>query len=209
MMAPRPAPYVIGVAGGSGSGKTTVAEEVAGAMPEAVVIQHDAYYRDRPELSSSERDGLNFDHPDALETSLLVEHLRKLKAGVGVDVPIYDFSAHRRSAQSRRVEPAPVVVVEGILVLADEALRRRFDLKLFVDTEADVRVLRRIQRDIQVRGRALESVVRQYYATVRPMHLAFVEPSKRYADLVIPEGGGNPAVTDVIAARMRQQLPID
>jgi uridine kinase len=196
---------VIGIAGGTGSGKTTVARAIASALPadKVATIEFDAYYRDRPDLSDEARAQLNFDHPDALESSLLVEHLRALKLGEAVEVPIYDFKTHRRKAETHRVEPRAVIVVEGILVFVDSALRDLFDIKVFVDTDADIRIFRRIRRDIEQRGRTFESVREQYYSTVRPMHQQFVEPSKRWADLIIPEGGNNRVALDLIVTKLR------
>ena len=201
-------PLVIGIAGGSGSGKTTVAKSVAGAIPgqSVATIEHDHYYRDRPELSFDERCQLNYDHPDSLETELLVAHLEALRQGHGVVVPIYDFKTHRRAAESRRVEPTPVLIVEGILVFVDAALRAQLDLKIYVDTDADIRAFRRIRRDIEQRGRTFDSIREQYYRTVRPMHLQFVEPSKRWADIIIPEGGENKVGIDVVIATVRMAL---
>jgi uridine kinase len=200
------APLVIGVAGGTGSGKSTIAARLAAALPPgtAVVIEHDAYYRDRSDLTREEREALNFDHPDSLESELLAVHLRDLKAGRAVDLPIYDFKSHTRLGERRRVEPAAVVVVEGILVFAVAELRALIDIKIFVDTDADIRVFRRIRRDLEQRGRSFASVREQYYATVRPMHLTFVEPSKRWADLIIPEGGENKVAVDVLVSRLRR-----
>jgi uridine kinase len=197
--------YVVGVAGGTGSGKTTVAKQIVAALPpeQVSIIQHDNYYRDRTDLRYEERCELNFDHPDALETSLLIEHLEALKGGAPVDAPLYDFKRHRRSDESRRIEPRPVIVVEGILVFVDERLRRQLDLKLFVDTPADIRVFRRIRRDLETRGRDFPSIREQYYTTVRPMHLQFVEPSKTFADLIIPEGGRNVVAIDLVLAKLR------
>lgn len=205
---PHPPPLVVGVAGGSGSGKTTVARKIVAGLPSALVatIQHDAYYRDRPDLSDEERAAVNYDHPESLETSLLVEHLRQLVSGQAAEVPRYDFKRHRRSEETQRVVPAPVVIVEGILVLADSRLRALFDITLFVDTADDIRAFRRIKRDMEERGRTFASIRSQYYETVRPMHLAFVEPSKRHADLIIPEGGDNRVALDVILARLRASL---
>ncbi|HVY47349.1 MAG TPA: uridine kinase [Minicystis sp.] len=199
---------VVGIAGGTGSGKTTVAKTIAQALPQhgVAMIEFDCYYRDRPDLTLDARAQLNFDHPDALETELLVEHLRALRAGAGVAVPRYDFKAHRREAESRRVEPAPVVIVEGILVFVDARVREQLDMKIFVDTDPDIRVFRRIRRDMEHRGRSFESVREQYYKTVRPMHLQFVEPSKRWADLIIPEGGNNGVALDLIIAKLRSVL---
>lgn len=196
--------YVVGVAGGTGSGKTTVAERIVEALPpdKVCIIQHDNYYRDRPELSYEQRCQLNFDHPDSLETELLIEHLMRLEKGEAVDIPIYDFATHRRSADTARIDPTPVIVVEGILVFVERSLREHLVLKLFVDTPADIRVFRRIRRDLEQRGRDFSSVREQYYKTVRPMHLQFVEPSKAYADLIIPEGGRNKVALDLIIAKL-------
>jgi uridine kinase len=201
-------PYFVGVAGGTGSGKSTVARRIAEAAPSELVrtIEHDAYYRDRHDLSYEARCDLNFDHPESLETALLVEHLDTLRSGVGVDLPVYDYASHRRAPQTRRVDPAPVIVVEGILLFENEAVRKALDLKLFVDTDADIRVLRRLRRDMEKRGRTFESVREQYYATVRPMHLQFVEPSKRWADVIIPEGGDNTVALDLVVAKIRAVL---
>ncbi len=202
-------PLIIGIAGGSGSGKTTIAQKVRSTLAQeqaaqagdsVTMIEHDAYYRDRSDLSFEERSQLNFDHPDALETSLLVDHLRALRAGEGVDVPIYDFKHHRRSGEVRRVAPVPVVIVEGILVFVESALRDELDVKIYVDTDSDIRAFRRIRRDIEQRGRTFESVREQYYKTVRPMHLLFVEPSKRYADVILPEGGDNQIGVELVSA---------
>jgi uridine kinase len=196
---------VIGIAGGSGSGKSTVADALASALPQGSVatLRHDSYYRDRPDLTMEQRNRVNYDHPDALETALLIEHLQHLKAGNAIEVPVYDFKTHRRCEHTQRLEPAPVIIVEGILVFVDAHLRRELDIKIFVDTEADIRAIRRIRRDMRVRGRDFESVRKQYYETVRPMHLEFVEPSKRTADLIIPEGGENRVAIDVLLARLR------
>ena len=199
---------VVGIAGGTGSGKTTVAKTIAAALPAAGVamIEYDAYYRDQPNLTVEEHTLLNFDHPDSLETELLVEHLGALKQGIAVDVPIYDFKTHRRQVESRRIEPATIVIVEGILVFVDPRLRERFDMKIFVDTDADIRVFRRIRRDMEHRGRSFDSIRDQYYKTVRPMHLQFVEPSKRWADLIIPEGGNNKVALDLIISKLERVL---
>jgi len=169
-------------------------------------IPHDAYYRDLSHLPPAQRAQVNFDHPSSLETELLVEHLRELRAGRTVAIPIYDFTAHTRTREKRRVEPASVIMVEGILVFAEPELRDLFDVKLYVDTDADVRFIRRLQRDIEERGRSVESVCEQYLSTVRPMHLEFVEPSKRYADVIIPEGGFNEVAIEMVAARIRGML---
>jgi len=199
---------VVGIAGGTGSGKTTVARAIASALPinRIAALEFDSYYRDRADLSPEERAQLNFDHPESLETELFVEHLAALKNGRGVDVPIYDFKTHRRLAESRRVEPAPVVIVEGILVFVDARVREWLDMKIFVDTDPDIRVFRRIRRDMEQRGRSFESIREQYYKTVRPMHLQFVEPSKRWADVIIPEGGNNKVALDLIVAMLERVL---
>jgi uridine kinase len=169
-------------------------------------IDHDAYYRDHPELNAEQRDQLNFDHPGALETELLVEHVALLRANCPVDIPIYDFKAHRRREERRHIDPTPVIVIEGILVFVEEALRNLMDVKIFVDTDADIRVMRRIRRDMEQRGRTFAQVREQYYKTVRPMHLQFVEPSKRWADIIIPEGGDNQVALDLITARVRSAV---
>ncbi|MFO7291762.1 MAG: uridine kinase [Actinomycetes bacterium] len=191
-------PLLVGIAGGSGSGKTTVADAVAEALPEVALLQHDAYYRDRRDLDFEERTRLNYDHPDSLETELLIEHLDLLTQGIPIERPVYDFSVHLRSDEVVRIEPASIIVVEGILVLADKDLRDRLDLKIYVDTDPDLRLARRLERDITERGRTVDSVLNQYFETVRPMHLEFVEPSKRYADLIIPEGYNDRAVATVV-----------
>jgi uridine kinase len=192
-------PLFIGIAGGSGSGKTTIADAVVERLEGKVaLVQHDSYYRHRPELSFEERTRVNYDHPSALETELLVKHLVALRSGERIEKPVYDFANHLRSSETVTVAPAPVIVVEGILVLTEAELRSELDLKIFVDTDADLRLARRIERDIQERGRTVESVIAQYFSTVRPMHLEFVEVSKRYADLIIPEGYNPPAVATVV-----------
>ncbi len=199
-------PFVIGVAGGTGSGKTTVVNAIARKVGEErlAVLPHDSYYRDYVDLPKDVLDGKNFDHPDSLETDLLIRHVKALKTGAAVETPIYDFRVHRRAPESRRIEPKRVVVVDGILIFAEPELRSLFDVRIFVDTDADVRLIRRIRRDIAERGRTLESVVTQYETTVRPMHLEFVEPSKRWADLIIPEGGENTVALEFLFARLEQ-----
>jgi uridine kinase len=196
--------FVIGVAGGTGSGKTTLAKAIAAALPQESVriLEHDHYYKDRHDLPADERALLNFDHPESLETSLLVEHVRALKAGHTIDVPQYDFLTHARHRDTTKMQPTPVLIVEGILVFVEGALRELMDVKLFVDTDADVRLMRRIRRDIEQRGRTFQSVREQYYRTVRPMHLAFVEPSKRWADVIVPEGDGRVAL-DLIVNKLK------
>jgi uridine kinase len=201
-------PLVIGIAGGSGSGKTTVAHRVARALPveSVAILEHDAYYRDRPDLTYEERCQLNFDHPESLETDLLAQHLRQLRAGEPANVPIYDFKTHRRSEIVREVKPTPILILEGILVFVEEELRHQLDLKIFVDTDPDIRAFRRIRRDIEQRGRTFDSIREQYYRTVRPMHLQFVEPSKRWADMILPEGGDNKVGIEVVIAMVRDAL---
>jgi uridine kinase len=197
-------PLVVGIAGGTGSGKTTVAHALAAALPagRCVTIEHDAYYRDQGHLPEHERAKINYDHPGSLESSLLAEHLRELRAGRAVEVPIYDFSTHTRRFETRHVDPARVIIVEGILTFAEPELRDQLDIKIFVDTDADIRLMRRIRRDLEHRGRTFQSVRDQYYATVRPMHIEHVEPSKRWADLIVPEGGDNKIALDVILGRL-------
>ena len=199
--------FVIGIAGGTGSGKTTIARAIAKALPQehVAMLEHDWYYRDRPDLSPAERAQLNFDHPDSLETSLLCDHLRALREGKAVEVPGYDFVTHGRKKETTRVEPKPVIIVEGILVFVEETLRELMNVKIFVDTDADIRLMRRIRRDIEQRGRTFQSIREQYYKTVRPMHLAFVEPSKRWADVLIPEGGNHVAL-DLVTSRLREVI---
>jgi len=204
----RKPPIVIGIAGGTGSGKTTVAKVIlqrAGATNIAF-LPHDAYYRDLSGLSYEERSQTNFDHPDSLETELLVQHVQQLKNWQPVELPVYDFTNHRRTERTIHVEPRPVVLVEGILIFYEEVLRKLFDVKIFVDTDADIRFIRRLKRDIVERGRTTESVINQYLNTVRPMHMEFVEPSKRYADVIIPEGGLNTVAMDMVAARIGELL---
>jgi uridine kinase len=198
-------PIIIGVAGGTGSGKTTVALKILERVgfDRVAYVPHDAYYRDASHLPPAERAQLNFDHPDSLDNDLMAEHMRHLRAGQVVEIPTYDFKTHSRLAETRRVEPQPIILVEGILIFADKQLRDLMDMKIFVDTDADLRLIRRLQRDITERGRSFESVVHQYLNTVRPMHLEFVEPSKRYADVIIPEGGHNEIAIDMVAARLR------
>lgn len=193
-------PLCIGIAGGTGSGKSTVARKLASALPpgRCAVIDHDAYYRDQGHLPPSARAEINYDHPASLESTLLAEHLHALRAGRAADVPIYDFVTHTRRRETRRVEPAALVIVEGILVFHEAPVRNLLDIKIFVDTDADIRLMRRIRRDLEQRGRSFASVRDQYYATVRPMHLEFVEPSKRWADLIVPEGGDNHVALDVL-----------
>jgi uridine kinase len=199
-------PVIIGIAGGTGSGKTTVARAIYDRVGKDRIewISHDSYYRDFEGLSAEEKHHINFDHPDSLETELLARHLDVLCKGSSVEVPKYDFDTYGRRTETLRVEPRRVVIVEGILVLAEPELRKRIDIKLFVDTPPDVRFMRRLVRDIKSRGRSMESVIEQYITTVRPMHEEFVEPSKRHADLIIPEGGENLVAIDAIIARVER-----
>jgi len=205
---PHDTPLVIGIAGGSGSGKTTVAQEILQRVgPDRIAyIQHDSYYKDLTGLPPAQRAEVNFDHPHSLETELLISHIEQLKSGQAIEVPVYDFSTHSRTGKSFKVNPRGVIVVEGILIFTDLALRALFDVKIFVDTDPDIRLIRRMQRDITERGRTAESVIKQYQLTVRPMHLEFVEPSKRYADVIIPEGGFNMAAMDMVVARIESLL---
>jgi uridine kinase len=197
-------PLVVGIAGGTGSGKTTVANKLAAAMPpgRCISIEHDAYYRDQAHLPAEERAKINYDHPQSLESSLLAHHLAELRSGRAVEIPIYDFSNHTRRVETRRVTPAKVIIVEGILVFTEQALREHMDIKIFVDTDSDIRLIRRIRRDLEQRGRTFQSVRDQYYATVRPMHIEHVEPSKRWADLIVPEGGDNKVALDVLLGQL-------
>jgi uridine kinase len=197
----------VGIAGGTGSGKTTLAQSIVQALPgDVAVLEHDWYYRDRSQIPTSERLNLNYDEPGALENDLLSLHLRELRGGRGVDCPQYDFATHTRRAQSRRVEPKRIVVVEGILIFAVAELRQAFDLRIFVDTDDDIRLMRRIKRDIVDRGRDIEAIQSQYYETVRPMHLRHVAPSKRHSHIIVPEGGENREALDVIVGRLKYLL---
>ncbi len=200
-------PLIIGVAGGSGSGKTTIAESVVEIVghEHIALIPHDAYYRDQSALSVEERARINYDHPDSLETELLAEHLKRLRAGESIERPVYDFSTHTRSKRTVAVDPESVILVEGILVLAEPTLRDLMDLRVYVDTDADLRLLRRVRRDIVERERTADSVLEQYEATVRPMHIQFVEPSKRFADIIVPEGY-NPSAIGTVSSMIRHYL---
>jgi uridine kinase len=201
-------PLVIGIAGGSGSGKTTVAQEILNRVgtDRIAYLQHDSYYKDLTELPPTLRMDVNFDHPHSLETELLIKHVESLRDHQSVEVPIYDFATDSRTSRTFSVTPRGVILVEGILIFAEPELRKLFDVKLFVDTDADIRFIRRLRRDIKERGRTTESVINQYESIVRPMHLEFVEPSKRYADIIIPQGGFNTAALDMIVARIETLL---
>lgn len=205
---PKFTPLILGVAGGSGSGKTTVARAILETVgPDRItLIQQDSYYRDVDWCSEAELLAHNFDHPSAIDSDLMVSHLHALKAGHAVEVPIYDFVRHRRTARTRRVEPQPVVVLEGILIFVEPALRDLLDFKVYVDTDPDIRLIRRLGRDMSERGRTVQDVLRQYLETVRPMHLEFVEPSKRWADVIIPEGGENRVALEMVIARVEKIL---
>jgi uridine kinase len=207
----NPTPIVIGIAGGTGSGKTTVANVILQRVGthRIAYLPHDAYYRDLNSLPPVQRAEVNFDHPNSLETDLMIEHINRLKDWQPVELPIYDFTRHARTDRTIHVEPQRVIIVEGILIFAEKALRELFNIKIFVDTDADIRFIRRLQRDIAERGRTTETVINQYLKTVRPMHLDFVEPSKRYADVIIPEGGLNAVALDMIIARVETMLQID
>ncbi|MFM9331177.1 uridine kinase [Paenibacillus mesotrionivorans] len=199
---------VIGIAGGTGSGKTTVARRILKRIgtEHVALLSQDSYYKHQPHLTKEERAQVNYDHPNSFDNELLIEHLQELRQGRRIQVPVYSFSEHIRTEESIPLAPTPVVVLEGILVLADELLRKEMDIKVFVDTDADVRVLRRINRDMRERGRSFDSVYAQYLNTVKPMHEAFIEPSKRYADLIVPEGGENEIAVTLLASRIRQSI---
>jgi uridine kinase len=207
-MAPRKKPIIIGIAGGSGSGKTTVASTVLKSIGahRIAFLPHDAYYRDLRDLPPLQRAQVNFDHPYSLESELLTQHIIQLKGWQSIDLPVYDFTNHSRTDKTIHIEPQRVILVEGILIFAEKQLRDLFDIKIFVDTDSDLRFIRRLQRDISERGRTTETVVKQYLETVRPMHLDFVEPSKKYADIIIPEGGMNEVALDMVIARIRALL---
>jgi len=204
----RATPLIIGIAGGTGSGKTTVTNIIVErtGSEHVAILAHDSYYKDLSEISLQERKKINFDHPDSLDTPLLIKHVRELKEGNPVASPIYDFKTHTRTIDTKLILPQPVILVEGILIFAEPELRCLFDIKIFVDTDADIRFIRRLERDIAERGRTSQSVVEQYLNTVRPMHLEFVEPSKRYADVIVPEGGLNTVALDMIVARIEALL---
>jgi uridine kinase len=210
-MPKRTPPLVIGIAGGTGSGKSTVAKVIIERVGtnHIALLPHDAYYKDLANLAPVQRMSINFDHPDSLESSLLIEHIKMLKNNKPIELPVYDFKTHTRTESTIRINPQPVILVEGILILAESGLRELFDVKIFVDTDADIRFIRRLERDIAERGRTSTSVIQQYLNTVRPMHLEFVEPSKRYADVIIPEGGLNSVAMDMVVARIQALLRND
>jgi len=199
---------IIGICGGTGSGKTTVANRILASVSagEVVFLQQDSYYRNLADLATDFRRTVNFDHPDSIDNDLLVEHIRELKAGRAVELPVYDFRSHTRKAETVRVEPKPITIIEGILIFAEARLLAEMDIKVFVDTPDDIRFIRRLRRDVAERGRTVESVIEQYLTTVRPMHTQFVEPSKRVSDVIIPEGGRNLVSVDLISGRIRERL---
>jgi len=199
---------IIGICGGTGSGKTTVANRILESVSAADVafLQQDSYYRNRAELPLDYRQQVNFDHPDAIDNDLLVEHLRALKAGRAVELPIYDFKEHVRLPETKRIEPKLIIILEGILIFAEPRLLPEMDIKVFVDTPDDIRFIRRLRRDVAERGRTVDSVIEQYLATVRPMHMQFVEPSKRLADVIIPEGGHNMVSIDLLSGKIRERV---
>ncbi|MGW8144386.1 MAG: uridine kinase [Anaerolineales bacterium] len=207
-MTNRETPLVIGIAGGTGSGKTTIANVILSRVgtQHIAYIPHDAYYKDLKDLPVAQRDMINFDHPDSLDTQLIIGHIQRLKNWEPIELPVYDFKTHTRTSRTLTVQPQSVIIVEGILIFAEQALRDEFDVKIFVDTDPDIRFIRRLQRDIAERGRTTDSVIHQYLNTVRPMHLEFVDPSKRYADVIIPEGGLNTVAMDMVVARLRDLL---
>ncbi|MCJ7662061.1 MAG: uridine kinase [Anaerolineales bacterium] len=207
-MVKRTTPLVIAIAGGTGSGKTTVANVIIERVgtEHIVYLPHDAYYKDLKNLPEAQRTQITFDHPNSLDTEMLIEHVRELKAGLPIKRPIYDFKTHTRIDEIINLQPHPIVIVEGILIFVESALRNLFDVKIFVDTPPDIRFIRRLERDINERGRTAISVIQQYQETVRPMHLEFVEPSKRYADVIIPEGGFNTVALDMVVARVEALL---
>jgi uridine kinase len=199
----------IGIAGGTGSGKTTITNRLTDLLSEesVLLLQQDHYYKDLPHLPLEERAKQNFDHPDSVDSQLLISHVRALREGQAIERPVYDFTQHRRIPATVHLEPRPALIVEGILIFENAALRNLFDIKIFVDTEADLRFIRRMRRDIRERARTVESVVDQYLATVRPMHMEFVEPSKRYADVIIPEGGHNEVGIDLVIQKIKSLVP--
>ncbi len=199
---------IIGICGGTGSGKTTVAKSIVQSVSDSdvIFIQQDSYYRDLKDMPLDERSLANFDHPDSIDNELLIHHLKRLKSGHSAELPVYDFRTHTRKNETRHVEPKPIVIVEGILIFAEHSILEQLDIKVFVDTPDDIRFIRRLERDIAERGRTVESVIEQYLFTVRPMHNQFVEPMKRYADVIIPEGGHNQVGIELICGRIRDLL---
>lgn len=207
-MSKRASPLVIAIAGGTGSGKTTVANVILGRVGanHIAYLPHDAYYKDLTDLPPAQRAHINFDHPNSLDTDMLVRHVQDLKSNLPIELPVYDFKTHSRTSRTVPINPQPIIIVEGILIFVEPSLRRLFDVKIYVDTDPDIRFIRRLERDIAERGRTMESVIHQYLTTVRPMHQEFVEPSKRYADVIIPEGGFNTVALDMVVARVQALL---
>ncbi len=207
-MTRKNSPLVIAIAGGSGSGKTTVAQAILDRVGRNRIayLPHDAYYKDLSALPPNQRMEVNFDHPDSLDTDLLIQHITQLKNSQAVDLPVYDFKTHTRTTQFTHIDAQRIILVEGILIFAEKQLRKLFDVKIFVDTDADIRFIRRLERDISERGRTTEHVINQYLKTVRPMHMDFVEPSKRYADVIIPEGGFNEVAMDMVISHIQELL---
>lgn len=203
----KPKPFIIGVAGGTGSGKSTVVRAIVNNLnsEDITIIQHDSYYKDRSHLSNSEREKINYDHPDALETNLLGKHLKDLIHGKEIEIPIYDFTAHTRKKEGKIVVSPKTIIVEGILIFTDPALCELLDIKIFIDTDDDIRFIRRLQRDISQRNRTIESVIKQYLETVRPMHIEFVEPSRKYADIIVTEGR-NPVAIEMIISMIKDKI---
>ncbi len=199
---------IIGICGGTGSGKTTIARKIIETIgsDKVALITQDSYYRNLADMPLDERHQVNFDHPDSIDSEMLVNHLKRLKLGQPIEMPIYDFRTHTRSEKTERIEPKPVIIVEGILIFAEPKILNLLDVKIYVDTPDDIRFIRRLQRDIRERGRTVESVIEQYFSTVRPMHLEFVEPSKRYADIIIPEGGNTQAGIEFICSKIREEV---
>lgn len=202
---------VVGISGGTGSGKTTLADLILEKIGREKIayLPHDAYYRDQKHLPIEERAKVNYDHPDSLETELLIDHIEQLKKGHVIEMPQYDFTVHSRKQETLTIKPKRVVLVEGILIFVEKALRNLFDMKIYVDTDADIRFIRRLTRDVTERGRTVQSVINQYLNTVRPMHLEFVENSKRYADIIVPEGGMNTVALDMVIARLQSLLTVE
>ncbi|MFC2695179.1 MAG: uridine kinase [Lactobacillus sp.] len=207
-MSKRKRPIIIGIAGGSGSGKTTIAQKIHKSLPEdrVLIMTQDSYYKDHKEMTKEERDQINFDHPDAFDTKLLVAQLKQLLNGQAIEMPIYDFPTHLRSDKTIHVEPADIIILEGILVLADERLRDLMSIKVYVDTDDDIRLIRREKRDMKERGYDLDYIISQYLTTVKPMYNQFIDPSKRYADIIVPEGGENNVAIDMLSTKIRSVL---
>jgi uridine kinase len=207
-MSKRASPLVIAIAGGTGSGKTTVANVILGRVGANHIgyLPHDAYYKDLTDLPPAQREHINFDHPNSLDTDMLIRHVQDLKENHPIELPVYDFKTHSRTSRTILIKPQPIIIIEGILIFVEPKLRQLFDVKIYVDTDPDIRFIRRLERDIAERGRTMESVIHQYLTTVRPMHQEFVEPSKRYADVIIPEGGFNTVALDMVVARVQALL---